>query len=76
MENLNSVDLKVRERELAQSFSDRFRRLWLAHTRLGNVCITAFPLNQNGSYQMYFAEKVQDWSLESLRNIVLSQIKE
>lgn len=72
MENFNSIDVGVRQRELAESFSDRFRRVWLQHTRFGNVVITVFPLQ--GEYQMYFAKNVQDWSLESLRNIVLSQV--
>jgi hypothetical protein len=72
MESRSSVNLNTRERELMNSFSDRYRRVWLAYTRFNNVCITVFPLGE-GNYQMYFAKNVQDWSLENLRNIVLSQ---
>lgn len=74
MENLNSVNMIERQRELATSFADRFRRVWLQHTRFGNVVITVFPLNPHESYKMYFAKNVQDFSLENLRNIVLSQM--
>jgi hypothetical protein len=73
MENFNSINVKERQRELADSFSDRYRRVWLQYTRFMDVCITVFPLDANGSYQMYFAKNVQDWSLENLRNIVLSK---
>jgi hypothetical protein len=72
MESRSSVNLNARERELMNSFSDRYRRVWLAYTRFNNVCITVFPFGE-GNYQMYFAKNVQDWSLENLRNIVLSQ---
>lgn len=75
MESLNSVDLKVRERELESSFSDRFRRVWLQHTRLGSLCITAFPINPVEHYRIFTQKNVQDWSVESLKNIVLSQIE-
>lgn len=75
MESRNSVDLRSRERELMASFSDRYRRVWLQYTRFNNVCITVFPLEIGGSYHMYFAKNVQDWSLENLRNIVLSQVE-
>jgi len=73
MESRSSVNLNARERELMNSFSDRYRRVWLAYTRFNNICITVFPLEIGGNYQMYFAKNVQDWSLENLRNIVLSQ---
>lgn len=73
MENRNSINVIERQRELAQSFSDRYRRVWLQYTRFNNVCITVFPLDMNESYQMYFAKNVHDWSLENLRNIVLSK---
>jgi len=67
--------MNVREKELAASFSDMFRRVWLDYTRFGGVVITTFPKNPpHGSYKMYFAKNVQDFSLENLRNIVLSQI--
>lgn len=75
MENLNSVNLVTRQKELANSLSDKFRRVWLQKTRFNSICITVFPLNINESYQMYFAKNVQDWSLENLRNIVLSNIE-
>jgi hypothetical protein len=74
MESLNSVNMNERQKELAASFADRFRRVWLQHTRFGSVVITVFPLNQNESYRMFFAKNVQDFSLENLRNIVLSQM--
>lgn len=75
MENLNSVNLNEREKELANSFSDRFRRVWFARTKMDSVCITTFPLNIHEDYRMYFANNVQDYSLENLRKIVLSQIE-
>lgn len=73
MENFNNVDLKQREKELAASFTDRYRRVWIQYTRFMNVVITVFPQNTNEPYRMYFAKNVQDWSLDGLRNIVLSQ---
>lgn len=73
MESLNEVNWRVREKELESFFSDRFRRVWLEHTRLGSICITAFPLNQNESYKIFTAFKINDWSLENLKNIVLSK---
>lgn len=79
MENLNQVNWKERERELEAFFSDRFRRVWLQHTRLGSVCITAFPLpseeSRYPSYRIFTATKISDWSLENLKNIVLSQMQ-
>jgi hypothetical protein len=72
MESRTEINLNARERELMNSFSDRYRRVWLQYTRFNSVCIVVFPLG-NGSYEMYFAKNVQDWSLENLRNIVLSQ---
>lgn len=73
--DLNNIDWRVRQRELENSFSDRFRRVWVDYTRLGSVCITAFPLNPLERYRIFTASRVQDYSLESLRNIVLSQIE-
>lgn len=73
MESLNNTNMKERERELANSFSDRFRRMWIDYTRFGGVVITAFPLGL-GNYQMFFAKGVQDFSLENLRKIVLKNI--
>lgn len=73
MENLKSVNLTTRQRELAESFSGTYRRVWLQVTRFNSVCITVFPLNINESYKMYFAKNVHDFSLENLRKIVLSQ---
>ena len=75
MENLNSINWRVRQIELQNSFADRFRRVWVDYTRLGSICITAFPLNPLERYRIFTAYKVQDYSLESLRNIVLSQIE-
>lgn len=74
MESLNNINWKGREKELESSFSDRFRRMWLHYTRLGSICIVAFPINQNERYKIITAFKVQDYSLENLKNIVLSQI--
>lgn len=74
MENLNSVNMKERQRELAESFSDVFRRVWLQYTRFGSVVITTFPIDPHKEYKMYFAKNVQDYSLENLRKIVLSQM--
>ena len=73
MEKLSEINFRQREIELMNSFSDRYRRVWLQRTKFNNVCITVFPLDIGGNYQMYFAKNVQDWSLENLRNIVLSQ---
>lgn len=75
MENFNSINLGQRERELLESFSGTYRRLWIQYTRFMNVCITVFPDNTNETYQMYFAHNLEDWSIESLRNIILSQTK-
>ncbi len=74
MENLNSIDWVEREKELQNSFSNRFRRMWLQYSRLGSVCITVFPINQNERYRICTESKVQNFSLENLKNIVLSQI--
>jgi hypothetical protein len=77
MENRNSINVIERQRELAQSFSDRYRRVWLQTTRFNSVCITVFPVGTSEdrypTYQMYFAKNVHDFSLENLRKIVLSQ---
>lgn len=75
MENLNSVNWKEREEELLNAFSGRFRRVWIQYTRLGSLCITAFPIAPHEKYQIFCAWKVQDWSVENLKNIVLSQIE-
>ena len=66
--------MNVREKELAASFSEMFRRVWIGYTRLGSVVITTFPKETVSGYKMYFAKNVQDYSLENLRNIVLSQV--
>lgn len=77
MENLNSVNLVTRQRELAESFSEIYRRVWVQKTRFNNVCITVFPIgtpeDRYPTYQMYFAKNVHDFSLDNLRKIVLSQ---
>lgn len=75
MENLNRVDWKARERELESLFSDRFRRMWIQYTRLGSVCITAFPVNPHESYEIFTSFKMNDFSVENLKNIVLLNIK-
>jgi hypothetical protein len=74
MENMNSVDWKERELELESALSDKFRRVWLQYSRLASVCITLFPVNPNESYRIVIKHKIQDWSLENLKSIVLSQI--
>jgi hypothetical protein len=75
MESLNQINWKERERELEVIFSDRFRRVWLQHTRLGSVCITAFPHGVASGYEIFTAFKINDWSVENLKNIVLSKIE-
>ena len=74
MENLNNIDWNTREKELQDFFLDKFRRVWLQYSRLGSICITAFPYGVASQYKMFFAYKVQDFSIENLKNIVLSQI--
>jgi hypothetical protein len=73
--SLDSINWRQLQRELEASLSDRFRRVWINYTRLGSVCITAFPVNPNETYRIFTQTKVQDWSVEGLRNIVLSQIE-
>ncbi len=51
-----------------------FRNLWLQYSRLGSICITAFPIAKGKRYRIFVEYKVQDFSLENLRKIVLSQI--
>jgi hypothetical protein len=87
MENLNEVNWKVRQRELMDSLNEdlepinKYSTVWIQYTRLYSVCITVFSGSFSGKvfpdpgYRMYFAKNVQDWSLENLRNIVLSQIE-
>ena len=85
MESWNSINLDLRVRELEESFSGVYRRVWFSRTRLGSVCITVFGQNlyndcerkvfPDPGYRIYFAFKVEDYSLENLRNIVLSQIE-
>lgn len=75
MESLNSVNMNVREKELAASFSDLFRRVWIGYSRFGSVVITTFPIGASSGYNMYFAKNVQDFSLDNLRKIVLSQVR-
>jgi len=70
LENVNWKELEI---ELQNSFSDRYRRIWINYTRLQSICITAFPNNSLERYRIFTAYKVQDWSVENLRNIVLSQ---
>lgn len=72
--NFSEVNWRQLQRELEISLSDRFRRVWVDHTRLGSLCITAFPINPNEHYRIFTQKNVQDWSVENLRNIVLSQI--
>ena len=71
---LQDVNWKELETELRDSFSDRFRRVWIDYTRLNSVCITAFSVDPNERYRIFTAFKVQDFSVENLRSIVLSQI--
>lgn len=61
-----------------------FRNLWLAYSRLGSICITVFGKNLYDKFEtkvfpdperrIFVEYKVQDFSVENLRNIVLSQI--
>lgn len=67
--------MNARERELAASFSDVYRRLWLGYTRFGNIVITVFPIAPNSPYDMIFARGVQDFSLDNLRRIVLNHME-
>ena len=74
MENLNNIDWSKREKELASSFSDRFKRVWLSYSKIGSICITAFPIAKEERYKIFIEYNVQDFSVENLRSIVLSQI--
>ena len=74
MENLNNIDWKERERELLNLLSDKFYKLWLHYSRLGSVCIIAFPRDRAERYRIFVEYKIQDFSAENLKNIVLSKI--
>lgn len=74
MENLKNIDWSEREKELQDYLSGRFKRVWLAYSRLGSICITAFPIAKGERYRIFVEYKVQDFSVESLKNIVLSQL--
>jgi hypothetical protein len=72
--DLNKINWKKSEAELETLFSDRFRRIWIQYTRLNTLCITLFPVDRNANYKFITEYKVQDWSVENLKNIVLSKI--
>jgi hypothetical protein len=73
MENVKEINWLQRQRELENSFSERFRKVWIQYSRLGSICITAFPIDRNMDYEIYTAFKIDDFSVENLRNIVLSK---
>lgn len=61
-----------------------FEKLWLQYSRLGSICITVFGSNLHDKFEkkvfpdpgrrIFIEYKVQNFSVENLRNIVLSQI--
>ena len=76
MESLNSItNWKERERDLQNSLSDLFRKTNIDYSRLSTLCITVFPNNVNETYVVLIEKNLQDWSVENLKRIVLSQIK-
>jgi hypothetical protein len=76
MENLNSIiNWKERERDLQISLGDLFRKTNISYSRFNTLCITAFPNNVNETYIVLIEKNVEDWSVENLKNIVLSQLK-
>lgn len=69
-------DIKSLEKELERSLSEHFRRVWLQYTRLGSVCIIAFPPGTASQYEIFTESKLSKdrFNLETLKNIVLSKI--
>lgn len=43
---------------LLSHYSDRFRRIWVARSRLNSVCITVFPMNPNLTYRFVIRERI------------------
>lgn len=48
-----------------------FRKVRIQFTRFGSICITTFPLDLNQRYRIFTHTKVQDFSLQNMRKIIL-----
>ncbi len=90
MENLNNINWNERQKELLNSLNEstelfnRCSSVRIQYTRLHSICITVHGDKLYGeriftfpypSYRLFTAFKVQDFSAENLKNIVLSQIE-
>lgn len=50
------------EKELQNIFSDRFRRVRVQYSKIGQACITIFPVSQSESYRIIVINSVASWN--------------
>ena len=70
MINVNSIDWNSLTNELKNHYKDKYRTIWLDYTRLGSVCITAFPKDPNSRYVIFTKEKLNKINLQVLIDII------
>lgn len=71
MTNINSINWDLLRNQLQEKFVDEYKTIWLDYSRLGSVCITAFPKNPIERYRIFTAEKLNKIDLETLINIMI-----
>lgn len=68
--NVETVEWDVIEKELESHFSSRFRKMRIGYSRLGSVCIIAFP-HGFGDYQIFTRSKMTDFSFKNIKSLVV-----
>lgn len=71
---LRSINWTKVEEDLLIIFSNRYRKMWVQFTRHGSICVTAFPLDRDQSYEIFTFIKIEDWSVENLTALINEKI--
>lgn len=71
-DTIRSINWLEVEEELLNRFSN-YRKIRVQFTRLGSICITAFPVELGRDYEIFTMLKGTDWSVERLSEMITNK---
>lgn len=60
--------------ELNELLSERYKRVWLQYSKLGNICITCFENSTSGEYRLFIMknQSVDNINAKNIMNFILN----
>lgn len=71
---IHELNWKMMQIELNELLSERYKRVWLQYSKLGNICITCFEKSTSGKYRLFIMknQSVDNINTQNIMNFVLN----